>query len=78
MHYVRFFLPAFSCFLIRSELKKMVIRLNEEKKILKEEGITVDGIHYDVHLQVLLRLVRKESCFERVPKAACRLSLVVV
>lgn len=48
MHYVRFFLPAFSCFLIRSELKKMVIRLNEEKKILKEEGITVDGIHYDV------------------------------
>ena len=32
----------------RGELKKLIVRLNEEKKILKEEGITVDGIHYKV------------------------------
>lgn len=32
----------------RSELKKLIVRLNEEKKILKEEGITVDGILYKV------------------------------
>ena len=32
----------------RSELKKLIVRLNEEKKILKEEGINVDGIHYKV------------------------------
>ena len=30
------------------ELKKLIVRLNEEKKILKEEGITVNGIHYKV------------------------------
>ena len=32
----------------RSELKKLIIRLNQEKRILKEEGITVDGILYKV------------------------------
>ena len=32
----------------RSELKKLIVRLNEERKILKEEGITVDGILYKV------------------------------
>ena len=32
----------------RSELKKLIVHLNEEKKILKEEGVTVDGIHYKV------------------------------
>ena len=32
----------------RSELKKLIVRLNEEKRILKEEGITVDGVHYKV------------------------------
>lgn len=63
MHYVRFFLPAFSCFLIRSELKKMVIRLNEEKKILKEEGITVDGIHYDVSCTGTLKTCYKRDLF---------------
>ena len=29
-------------------MKKLITRLNEEKKILKKEGITVDGIHYKI------------------------------
>lgn len=32
----------------RSELKKLIVRLNEEEKIFKEEGINVDGIYYKV------------------------------
>ena len=41
----------------------MVIRLNEEKKILKEEGITVDGIHYDVSFTGTLKTCYKRDLF---------------
>ena len=35
----------------RSEVKKLITRLNEEKKVLKAEGLTVDGKHYKVEFK---------------------------
>ena len=36
------------CFLFRSEIKKLIIRLNDEKEVLKKKGIYVDGKHYQI------------------------------
>ena len=33
-------------------MKKPLVRLNEEKKVLKKLGLTVDGKHYKVDLKV--------------------------
>ena len=41
----------------RSELKKLIVQLNEEKKILKEEGVTVDGIQYKVTFIGILNII---------------------
>ena len=32
-------------------MKKLITRLNEEKKVLKAEGLTVDGKHYEVEFK---------------------------
>lgn len=37
--------------LSRSEVKKLIVRLNEEKKVLKKLGLTVDGKHYKVEFK---------------------------
>ena len=34
--------------LCRSEVKKLIFRLNDEKEVLKKEGICVDGKHYKI------------------------------
>lgn len=36
--------------LLRSEVKKLVVQLNEEK-VLKKLGLTVDGKHYKVEFK---------------------------
>ena len=35
----------------RSEVKKLLMRINEEKKVLKKLGVTVDGNHYKVEFK---------------------------
>lgn len=47
----------------RSELKKLIVRLNEEKRVLKEEGITVDGIHYNVSFKGTQDYLSKKGNF---------------
>lgn len=37
--------------LLRSEVKKLIVQLNEEKKVLKKLGLTVDGKHYTVEFK---------------------------
>lgn len=37
--------------LLRSEVKKLIVRLNEEKKVLKKLGLSVDGKHYKVEFK---------------------------
>lgn len=34
--------------LCRSKVHKLIIRLNDEKEVLKKEGICVDGKHYKI------------------------------
>ena len=36
------------CFLFRSEVKKLIIRLNDEKEVLEKKGIYVDGKNYKI------------------------------
>ena len=38
-------------FLLRSEVKKLIVLLNDEKKDLKKLGLTVDGKHYKVQFK---------------------------
>lgn len=37
--------------LLRSEVKKLIVRLNEEKKVVKKLGLTVDGKYYKVEFK---------------------------
>lgn len=43
---LQLFMSFFVNLLLRSEVKKLVVRLNEEKKVLKKLGLTVDGKHH--------------------------------
>ena len=38
-------------FFFRSEVTKLIVRLNEEKKAIKTEGLIVDGKHYRVEFK---------------------------
>lgn len=39
---------------LRSKAKKLIVWLNEENKVLKEEGFTVDGKHYKANFKAFL------------------------
>ena len=35
----------------RIDVKKLIVRVNEEKKVLKQTGLTVDGKHYNIEFK---------------------------
>ena len=50
---------------LRENLKILLRDVNDQKKVLKEEGITVDGTHYGVEFVGKIQyLFRVQTCFK--------------